>query len=881
MKLPKLGTKRLLVLALQVLPALFFLAALSILLEEIRKIDGQHLWARFATIGPGQWMLAVLATIGGYVVLTFYDVVGLRVVGHKLPYRVAAKGAFLSFTISNNVGFSWISGGSMRQRVYGAMGVPFAEVARLTVFNSLTFFIGAFLLLGAILIGEPAVLAPLVRLAPVTTRSIGAGLWLLIIIYLLICTLRRQPLGWGKVSLPVPRPVTALTQIALSTADISLAALPLYLLLPPDLGISFQWLLGVYVIALAGSVLTHVPGGLGVLETLILWGLPEAPRAPLLAALLAYRIAYYFLPLATALLLIVTETMARNGATAARAVRRTRQFVPVVAAGLTLLSGSLLLVSGATPALDTRISLLRSFVPLPLLELSHLAGSLVGLGLLVLANALYRRYDSARQLAILLLLAGALATLLDGSGLGQALALAAVAAVLAFGAAAFHRRGSLSKNAVSPEWLLLSLVIIGLSILVGFDAYSNVAYRSEFWWQFAYDGNAPRFLRASLVVSSLGIALLLARLLGPSRPELTAEAPNSQIRAIVTASPQAISNLALLGDKCFLASRSGKSFVMYRIEGRSWIAMGDAIGERCEEMELVWRFREMADVAGGRPVFYEVSGDRLDLYADAGLVAHKIGEEARVDLRKFVLDGSAAKSFRADLRRGERNGLTFEIVGRSEIAALLPQLSAVSETWLAARGASEKCFSMGGFDPTYMQEFDCAVVRHEGRIVAFANLWFGAAHEASMDLMRYRPDGPKGTMMFLILKLMLWARQSGFRWFNLGMAPLAGLSPHRLAPKWHLIGRIIFSHGERLYGFGGLRQFKAQFRPVWRSRYVVCPPGALTLALALADCVRLISRAPTTIRPCGLQPDPDRLDAETVPSWRRNIAGALHECTEI
>ena len=125
-----------------------------------------------------------------------------------------------------------------------------------------------------------------------------------------------------------------------------------------------------------------------------------------------------------------------------------------------------------------------------------------------------------------------------------------------------------------------------------------------------------------------------------------------------------------------------------------------------------------------------------------------------------------------------------------------------------------------------------------------------------MDLMRHRADALRGTMMFLMLKLMLWAKASGFAWFNLGMAPLAGLSPHRLAPKWHLVGRIVFSHGERLYGFGGLRRFKAQFDPVWRPRYVVCRPGLLALATALADCVRLISRPVPGPRREPLRPIP-------------------------
>jgi phosphatidylglycerol lysyltransferase len=197
------------------------------------------------------------------------------------------------------------------------------------------------------------------------------------------------------------------------------------------------------------------------------------------------------------------------------------------------------------------------------------------------------------------------------------------------------------------------------------------------------------------------------------------------------------------------------------------------------------------------------------------------------------------------LKRGERAGISFAIVPAADLPLILDELETVSRDWLQAKYRHEKGFSLGGFDVAYLGEFDCAVVRQEGRIIAFGNIWLGASlHESSMDLMRHRSDAPKGTMMFLILSLMLWAQRSGCAWFNLGMAPLAGLTRHRLAPRWHAIGRIIFRHGERLYGFNGLRRFKAQFHPVWRSRYVVCRPGTITLALALADCARRISRSP-------------------------------------
>ena len=108
--------------------------------------------------------------------------------------------------------------------------------------------------------------------------------------------------------------------------------------------------------------------------------------------------------------------------------------------------------------------------------------------------------------------------------------------------------------------------------------------------------------------------------------------------------------------------------------------------------------------------------------------------------------------------------------------------------------------------------------------MAFASLWIaGTGEEIAVDLMRFGPDAPRGAMDFLFVELMLWGRAQGYRWLNLGMAPLAGLEPHPLAPAWHRVGNFVFRHGEHFYNFDGLRRYKAKFNPVWESKYLASP----------------------------------------------------------
>lgn len=179
-----------------------------------------------------------------------------------------------------------------------------------------------------------------------------------------------------------------------------------------------------------------------------------------------------------------------------------------------------------------------------------------------------------------------------------------------------------------------------------------------------------------------------------------------------------------------------------------------------------------------------------------------------------------------------------------ECAPLLDEMEAVSDEWLEAKSGEEKGFSLGSFERSYLLRFPIALAEHEGRIVAFANLWTApAGKELSVDLMRHRNDAPKGTMDYLFTGLFLWGQSQGYSRFSLGMAPLSGLAQHRLAGRWNRFANIVVRHGERFYGFSGLRKFKAKFLPVWRTRYFAAP-GGMHLPTALIDVTRLISVDP-------------------------------------
>jgi phosphatidylglycerol lysyltransferase len=249
----------------------------------------------------------------------------------------------------------------------------------------------------------------------------------------------------------------------------------------------------------------------------------------------------------------------------------------------------------------------------------------------------------------------------------------------------------------------------------------------------------------------------------------------------------------------------------------------------------------MADRHEGWTVFYEVKPRHLPLYLDLGLTLIKIGEEAHVPLDTFSLEGRGGKDFRHLLHHVAGEGCSFELIPPERVSSLFRKLKQISDAWLAEKNTREKRFSLGSFQEVYIRHFPAAIVRREGKVLAFANVWLGAEkEELSFDLMRYLPESPHGVMDYLFIQLMLWGKQEGYRWFNLGMAPLSGLGDRVLSPLWSRLGAFIFRHGEHFYNFQGLRQYKEKFDPQWEPRYLVTPAG-LALPRILTNLATLIS----------------------------------------
>jgi lysylphosphatidylglycerol synthetase-like protein (DUF2156 family) len=274
---------------------------------------------------------------------------------------------------------------------------------------------------------------------------------------------------------------------------------------------------------------------------------------------------------------------------------------------------------------------------------------------------------------------------------------------------------------------------------------------------------------------------------------------------------------------------------MFGVRGRSWLALGAPVGRRDERLELMWRFRELADSHAARPGFYGLSADDLPDVIELGFSIQKVGESAAVPLDTFSIEGRKRGNLRRAWRKAAEEGATFEVVEGAALIPLIPALQAISDAWLAHHAGGEKGFTMGNFTAHYVAEFPVALVRQDGGPVAFATLWTTASRGAfSMDLMRYADAAPKNIMDYLFVELIGWGRAQGYQAFEFGMAPLSGLEDRPLAPIMSRVGNLLFERGEEIYNFQGVRRYKGKYDPLWQPRYIA-GPHRWSIPILMAD----------------------------------------------
>lgn len=829
----------------------------------IHLVDRMHVWQLVLLAFSG---MAAVLMMSGYDLLFAREQAGR---GQPLPAGKVLRISWIANTFNNVMGFAGFTGAGLRLVLYKRAGAPMQEVAKYLVFLSFAMVTGlsamcwlflARILPGAYLFADYGWL----RLAVL-------GMALYLPVYLGLLRFPRVFRRWVKLE-QFPDMRQGFLAVGASALEwLSAAGMLVASATAAGVHIPPPHLLGMFAIAAAAGIFSMAPGGFGAMDMVLLLAMSGYGVNPdkAMAALILFRMFYYLLPWTVGLFLAAVEWMPKREKLAEAGSELWEKSMggwqrfwawPVqnrllgdigiwALAALVLLSGSVLLLSAATPEIIGRMRSLHHFITPLTMKLSHQITVVVGFILIMLSRGIHLKLRRAYRLTVLLLMLGAFFSILKGLDFEEAILLSSVAVLLYISRGRFYRSHAAVQGRTLVFWFAITIVVGAGYYLVG-DWSRPIPYH---WLSPKHlHGHEILVLRERELIRSGIIGLAASWLffsvwfwLRPKGPALAApdEEEFERLRLLLERFPGTpLTHLVFLRDKSFFWGAKGEVLLYYARSRSTLVVLGDPVGNPSKFREALREFREFADAWVLTPVFYQISDRYMPLYHQAGFRFFKLGEEGFADVQTFQLTGKSKADLRTVRNRFEREGCSFEMLEAPLSDGAMAELRHVSGSWLGNR--AEKGFSLGWFDEDYIRRSLVGVVRSaEGNVMAFATFMpcYDRGITASIDLMRFAFDAGKGAIDYMFLCLFEWAREAGFQRFNLGMAPLASVGDEPYSLREERVANLVYLHANYLYKFKGLRRFKEKFDPVWETRYLAYPQGS-PLVKVMLHIAMLVNR---------------------------------------
>jgi phosphatidylglycerol lysyltransferase len=288
-----------------------FATALLALYPLVQGFDYQATVDQVRAFGWSRLLRSILLSFSSFAALIGYDYSALRYVGRQVPAKIIALASFCGYALGNVLGIGALTGGSVRYRIYGAVGLETADIVRIAIFCSIAFGVGVTAVSGLSVALYPDLLAAFAGWTATATRLAALSVLALGLGAALLAWRRRKPWAVGALTLALPSPSLAAQQLLFSAAELALAAAALYVLLPAT-DLPLLSFLAIYGAATVAGIASHVPGGIGVFEAVILFALRDtAPPDAVAAALFGYRVSYSLLPMVLAAILFGAHETAR------------------------------------------------------------------------------------------------------------------------------------------------------------------------------------------------------------------------------------------------------------------------------------------------------------------------------------------------------------------------------------------------------------------------------------------------------------------------------------------------------------------------------------------------------------------------------------------
>ncbi|WP_235993147.1 bifunctional lysylphosphatidylglycerol flippase/synthetase MprF [Heyndrickxia sporothermodurans] len=801
----------------------FPIALLVLIIFESKKmvkdIDINLLKNNISELTPSHILLIVILGLIAIVPMLFYDLILCKILKLNLKAKELFSYSWIVNTFSNFLGFGGVIGLSLRtffyKKYYKEKDVILKNIAKVSIF----YISGISILCWLVAIGvfKPIFLVEL--------KWLKIAVWAMALyIPFLIISFQWKNIKNAKFSF---KNNYLIELMVISLFEWMSALLFFWVIaLLVNVPISFTQLFPIFVVASTAGIISMIPGGLGSFDFVILMGLEfyHIETEKILLVLLLYRVCYYFIPFIVAIGLFVRYFWKQLD-------EQYKKIIFVISKNmshwiLTILvffSGIVLLLSASLPGVLDRIKFLREFLSSPLMGFSHQLTIVTGFLLILLSRGIEYRVRWAYYSTLVLLIFASLLCLVKGFDYEEAIYLGFVAVMLVVSKKRFYRLNFVVTWGRAAFDLMVILFFTLLYVLIGYNNLPESKLK------------IPRFIRKYVIIDASDLilsaitGLLIAAIImlityffmRPRTPGSYQIDENKVMAHLKKYGGTVLSHLVFLHDKKIFWNETGQVMMMYEQYADKLVVLGDPIGKKEEFFHSIEEFHDFADLYGYTPAYYQVTNELIPKLHENGYDFFKLGEEAFVDLQTFSLSGSKMKGLRATKNKFEKEGYTFRLLEPPFSKEDFQALKSISDQWL--NGKREKGFSLGFFDKSYLETAPVAILLDPDKnIIAFVSIMpvYDNHTTLSIDLMRYIPNVTSGTMDFIFINLFEWAKLKGYKRFNLGMAPLANVGLSKYSFMGEKLASQIYTHGNFVYHFKGLKKFKEKYASSWEPKYL-------------------------------------------------------------
>ncbi len=452
-----------------VIISIIFVGAMYLLYNKLKSYSLEEIQVSLSQISNWRLLASIGLMILNYLILIGYDWLALVSIKKPLPVQKVSLVSFIGQTVSYNFG-ALLGGTTVRYRFYATWGFSLHDIVRLVLMLAVTFWVGALGLCGLVfIIAPPVIPAEFLEAFPLKdVRLLGAALLSVTLIYFVACHFVRTPIKVFGKEFAFPTLKIALLQAFVAGVDLIVAAACMYVLFSPDLGVSFGQFLPSYLMAQVAVVLTHVPGGVGVFELVILHLTHTSHEQMVVAVVLCFRLIYYIMPLLMAALLLAVYEMRHNKGVLRSAGRWLSVLSHSINARITFVVGTLLLIFTELPVWQVGSLFLDTNWSSSVNILLQILCTFSAVALLFLAYGLEIRQKKAWWLTIFFLTLGLVCAILKGLHLYLAVMLFTLFLSIISGRRRFYRKSFFWENAFPMQWLWPAWLVLALCMLLAY-----------------------------------------------------------------------------------------------------------------------------------------------------------------------------------------------------------------------------------------------------------------------------------------------------------------------------------------------------------------------------------------------------------------------------